>query len=135
MDVKPRQTRRERRKEGSAGAPTRGEETGAARGQCQNSIGWPIARPPHERTPRRLRRSFTIRVVDDARVAGGIAADGRAALHVVDDARVAGGIAADGMNINNRPRRRVAGKTPMLNAASYGIPCFLYGPGVHFHVT
>ena len=32
-----------------------------------------------------------------------------AALHVVDDARVAGGIAADGMNINARPRRRVAG--------------------------
>ena len=44
--------------------------------------------------------------------------------HVVDDARVAGGIAADGMNINARPRRRVAGQDCQRRLC--GIPCFLF---------
>ena len=68
-------------------------------------------------------RGAALRVVDDARVAGGIAADGRAALHVIDDARVAGGIAANGMNIYYaRPRRRVAGKTPMITPTTIRHP-------------
>ena len=72
-----------------------------------------------------------LRVVDDARVAGGIAADGRAALHVVDDARVAGGIAADGMNINARPRRRVAGQDTYCQRRILRHPMLsLYGTGV-----
>ena len=55
-----------------------------------------------------------------ARPAIGVAGDGRGSTkHVVDDARVAGGVA---VNINARPRRRVAGH---LNAESYGIPCLL----------
>ena len=41
---------------------------------------------------------------------------------IVDDARVAGGIAADGMNINARPRRRVAGKTPMITPTTIRHP-------------
>ena len=72
-----------------------------------------------------------LRVVDDARVAGGIAADGRAALHVVDDAQVAGGIAADGMNINARPRRRVAGQDTYCQRRILRHPMLsLYGTGV-----
>ena len=47
----------------------------------------------------------------------------RAALRVVDDARVAGGIAANGMNIYYaRPRRRVAGKTPMITPTTIRHP-------------
>ena len=41
------------------------------------------------------------------------------ALHVVDDAQVAGGIAADGMNINARPRRRVGRQDSYDHADDY----------------
>ena len=59
------------------------------------------------------------------------AATPRRRTDVVDDARVAGGIAADGMNINARPRRRVAGQDTYCQRRIVRHPMLsLYGTGV-----
>ena len=123
--------RRERRKEGSgrcsyARGGGRSRTRSMSKFQARSS-----ARPGHWRSAPSDGRRAALRVVDDARVAGGIAADGRVALHVVDDARVAGGIAANGMNITARPRRRVAGQDTYCQRRILRHPMLsLYGTGV-----